>query len=288
MKKNRSSHDRDRGPRAGRDGGRAHSRRPEHRHVDERRPQNHRRLQVDGPLIIGRNTVREVLLRRPELVARVFITAATLDGADGLGALLHEQNIPHLECQASELSTAAASDSHQGVLAVLKKRHHPELSDLLEQALRKPRALILIADSIYDPHNLGAILRASECFGVDAVVISKNRGTGITPAVTKSAVGASEFVPVCIVSNLAQSLRRAIDAGFVGIAADVGPEAVGLSKVEFPPHAVLVLGSEGEVVQPLLRSLCELKVTIPMRGVIDSLNVSQAAAVFAYAWQAQG
>ena len=244
------------------------------------------RVRLDGPVIMGRNALREVLRRKPEQLARVYLSDAAVSD-NGLGAALQREQIPYEVRHPGDLTAAAGSDSHQGVVGVLKNRHHPELKELLEQAMQQPRALIVLADSIYDPHNLGAILRASECFGVYGVVLSKNRGTGITPVVTKTSVGASEFVPVCIVSNLAQALNRAIDAGFVGIAADVGPDAEELSYVEFPSHTVLVLGSEGEGIQPLLRSLCGGAVKIPMVGGIDSLNVSQAAAVMGYAWSVQ-
>lgn len=288
MKNDRSARGRDRGrrPRPGTGADRAPAH--EHRRSSPHRHPSTGRLQIDGPLIIGRNSLREVLRRAPERLLRVYLTDSVLASGDECGALVIEHGIPHDVRHAAELTGAAGSDSHQGVVGVLKNRHHPELKTFLEEAIQRPRALIILADSIYDPHNLGAILRAGECFGLHGVLLSKNRGTGITPAVTKSSVGASEFVPVCIVSNLAQSLQRAIELGFVGIAADVGPDAVALSHANFPSHAVLVLGSEGEGVQPLLRKLCQMVVTIPMAGSIDSLNVSQAAAVMAYAWAAQG
>ncbi|NDC38414.1 MAG: 23S rRNA (guanosine(2251)-2'-O)-methyltransferase RlmB [Proteobacteria bacterium] len=244
-------------------------------------------LRLDGPLIIGRNSVQEVLRRKPHSLLRVYLTEAAQAAASQIAALVAEQRVPCEVRHAAELSAAAGSDSHQGVVGVLKNRHHPEIGEFLEGALQQPRALIIMADSIYDPHNLGAILRACECFGLYGVVLSKNRGTGITPSVTKSSVGASELVPVCMVSNLAQALHRALDLGFAAVAADVGVDSTELPRFEFGSHVVLVLGSEGEGIQPLLRKLCGAAVTVPMSGAIDSLNVSQAAAVFAYAWSSQ-
>ena len=134
-------------------------------------------------------------------------------------------------------------------------------------------------DSIMDPHNFGAILRAAECFGVDAVLWSKNRGCDITPVVAKVSVGASELLPLVPVSNLAQALERLKDAGVWSIAADVSPEAQPIDQFEFPTKSLILLGSEGEGLQPLLLREAEFKITIPLHGKIDSLNVSQAAAV---------
>ena len=241
---------------------------------------------MDGPVLMGRNSLREVLRRRPESLQKIYVSESLAEGASEIIDLARAAGVPHETRQSAQLTSAVGSDSHQGAIGILRPRIHPELKEFISQARQLPRALVVMADSIYDPHNLGAILRACECFGVSGVVISKNRGTGITPVVTKSAVGATELVPICIVSNLAQALQRLLDEGFEAIAADVGPDAVDLPDCHFPDYAVLVLGSEGDGVQPLLRKLCGQVAKIPMHGAIDSLNVSQAAAVFTYAWSA--
>ena len=255
---------------------------------DRRSAADHRApaLRLDGPAAIGKNTFLEIVRRKPERLLRAFFAESESSGREELVALAKRAGIPYEFCHPSQITAATGSDSHQGVAGVLRPRHHPELKELLQAASEQPRALIVMLDSIYDPHNLGAILRACECFGASGVILSKNRGTGITPAVTKTSVGATEFVPISIVSNLAQALQRAIDMGFEAFAADVGPGTEPLVHCEFSPLSVLVLGSEGEGVQPLLRKLCSRAVTIPMSGVIDSLNVSQAASIMLYEWSA--
>ena len=242
------------------------------------------RPRLDGPIVIGRNAVREVVLRAPDRLVKVFTTESLRESRDELLKHIESLGVSLENHSRDSLTSATGTDSHQGIAAILKPREHPELREFLDAALAKPRSLIVLLDSIYDPHNLGAILRACECFGVDGIIMSKNRGTGITATVTKSSAGASEFVPICIVSNLAQALGKAKDAGFTGIAADVGAGTEDLGSFGFPQYSALILGSEGEGIQPLLRKLCSRAITIRMSGAIDSLNVSQAAAVLFFAW----
>ena len=130
-------------------------------------------------------------------------------------------------------------------------------------------------DSIFDPQNVGAILRAAECFGADAIITSKNRGCPMTPTVSKASAGASAFVPHVEVSNLADSAQRLQNEGFTLVVADMD----GDENAVWPDKLLLVMGSEGTGVQPLLKKRADLIVRIPMYGKIASLNVAQACAV---------
>lgn len=174
-----------------------------------------------------------------------------------------------------QLDALVKSDSHQSYVAEIQSKKEPTLNALLEEEF----PLVLMLDAIYDPHNLGALLRAAECFGVKAVVWSKNRGCSLTPAATKTGVGASELVSCVIVSNLAETVKRFQEAGYTAVTAEVGSEAKSLWKYQFPEKTLLILGSEGEGIQPLISKISDEKIYIPMKGFIDSLNVSQAASV---------
>ena len=139
-------------------------------------------------------------------------------------------------------------------------------------------------DSIFDPQNFGSLLRSAECFGVDGVIWSKNRGCELTPVVSKASVGASELLPLLCVSNLAETMRKFKKNGFWIVTAEIGEEAKSLDSFDFPEKTLLIMGSEGKGVQKLLSKEADSKVYLPMYGQIDSLNVSQAASVLLYQW----
>jgi len=230
-------------------------------------------------LVIGRNSVAELLENNPGNVETLLlqdgVNPARLPGrlAELVGKTKSES------CSPRELDSLAGTDSHQGVVARLKHRQYHQLEQFLESDQSTGPGVILALDSISDPHNFGAILRAAECFGVKAVVWSRNRGSGITPVVTKVSSGASELVPLMPVSNLANALETLKAAGFWVVCSDSGDDSVELGQSDLPERLVLVLGSEGDGVQPLIRKRADFVVRIPMRGKIDSLNVAQAAAV---------
>jgi len=231
------------------------------------------------PLIMGRNCVREVLRAAADRLIEVYVGERLDREGEELLKELRSVGIDVSQRSRDSLTALVGSDSHQGMVAAIRDRPYLDLKDVCGWAKERERLLLLMLDSIMDPHNFGAILRAAECFGVDGVLWSRNRGCDITPVVAKVSVGASELLPLVPVSNLAQALERLKDAGVWSIAADVSPEAQPIDQFEFPTKSLILLGSEGEGLQPLLLREAEFKITIPLCGKIDSLNVSQAAAV---------
>jgi 23S rRNA (guanosine2251-2'-O)-methyltransferase len=172
------------------------------------------------------------------------------------------------------------SDSHQGVVARVSPRSYLAFDDLLESVREVDAISILALDGVLDPQNFGAILRAAECFGIDAVLWSKNRAAPIGPVVSKVSVGASELVPLCVVSNLHRALEQLKEAGAWLAGTMVAPDAASLDTFEFPEKSVIVMGAEGEGIHQLIEKSLDFKVYLSMAGAIDSLNVSQATAVF--------
>ncbi len=230
---------------------------------------------------MGRNAVREVLKSSPERVEAMFI--ATSGGDPEIDSLVAQAGCAVERMSSDALSSMLGSSSHQSYAARLSERPQRDLKEHIAALADKSRVRIVALDSIQDPQNLGAILRAAECFSVDAVIWSKNRGVSVTPVVAKTSVGASELVNIVQVSNLAEALRRLKDEGFWIVAADGSTGAQSISDFEFPDRAVLVFGSEGEGIQRMILENADFRVAIPMLGRIDSLNVSQAVAVFLYA-----
>jgi 23S rRNA (guanosine2251-2'-O)-methyltransferase len=142
--------------------------------------------------------------------------------------------------------------------------------------------LVLALDQIQYPQNLGAICRTAECAGALGVVIPERRAAEVTPAVCKASAGAVEHLPVARARNLADFLIAAKAAGMWCYGADAGSR-VFYDAIDYSGAAVLVLGSEGKGLRPRVAAACDALVAIPLRGRIESLNVSAAAAVLCYA-----
>ncbi len=185
---------------------------------------------------------------------------------------------PVHEVNRKKLDDLSNSTSHQGYVVETLKRAQVNVQDIIDNA--KKRSIVVILDSIFDPQNVGSIIRACECFGADALVYSKNKGCRITPTVTKTSVGGTEILPLIEVSNLASTIEKFQKGGYWAVTAQIGKTASSLYKFDFPEKTLLILGSEGEGIQQLLSKKADFHVYIPMLGRIDSLNVSQAAAVF--------
>ena len=238
-----------------------------------------------GRLVMGRNCLEEIVRHKPDSLIEVVIEQLRKGGdsrRDQLLGELRRHDIPIREVSPEELTDLVDSDSHQGFVGRVNEITS-ELGELLERHRDDEKSVILLLDSIVDPHNVGAILRAAECFGVHGVVWSKNRGVDRTPVVSKVSVGASELVPCAVVSNLADGARKCKDQGYWLVGAEVGDGAVTLSEFDPPGRVAVILGAEGDGIHDGLRKLLDFKVFIPMRGEIDSLNVSQAAAVMLFA-----
>jgi len=218
-------------------------------------------------VIMGKHAIEEVAKRNPERLIKVY--SHKKENPLGIDVTVVSKQ---------KLSAMAGSESHQGIIAEVKEREFLAPKEFLKTAPEK--SIVLMVDSINDPQNFGTILRAAECFGVDAVIYSKNRNVALTPVVSKASVGASEIVPLMPVSNLADTLKKFQAGGYFSVAAEVAPGAHSLSSFEFPVQTLLIMGAEGSGIQPLLSKNSDFHVMIPMQGSIDSLNVSQATAVF--------
>jgi 23S rRNA (guanosine2251-2'-O)-methyltransferase len=190
-----------------------------------------------------------------------------------------DEGVPLRQVSRRDLDAMVHSDSHQGFVARVKPRPLIQLDELIEVVRQQPLVRVLALDGVLDPQNIGAILRAAECFGVDGVLWSKNRAAPLGPVVSKVSVGASEIVPLCPVSNLHRALESLKEAGAWLVGAVVAPEASSLDSFEFPEKSVVVMGSEGEGVQQLIERSLDFRVYVPMAGVVSSLNVSQATTV---------
>lgn len=181
------------------------------------------------------------------------------------------------EVGAEELTRLAGSPDHQGVVAEVEPFPYADPGSLL----KREDALVLALDQIQDPRNLGAICRSAEAAGATGVVIPERRAAAVTAAACKTSAGAVEHLPIARVTNLADWLGTAKDAGAWIYGAEARAEAP-YTQQDLSGRVVLVLGSEGEGLRRLVAESCDVLVSIPVRGRVASLNVSAAAAVMVF------
>ena len=171
--------------------------------------------------------------------------------------------------------------NHQGVIALVASADYTDAEELLEKIAAKENSLSLILDGVEDPRNLGAILRAAECAGADGVFIPEHRAAGLTETVVKTSAGATEYIKVAKVKNLNRLIEelKKHNIWVVGTSAEAGMD---YTEWDWSQSSALVLGSEGKGLHRLVTEKCDALVKIPMRGKIESLNVSVACGVILF------
>jgi len=192
----------------------------------------------------------------------------------------HEAGVRVIDADGMRLAKLAGSHGHQGVAArvqALPASH--SLDDLLDGIEGPP--LLLVLDGVTDPHNLGACLRVADGAGAHAVIAPKDHAVGINATVAKVASGAAETIPYFMVTNLARTLNELKERNIWCIGtSDDAPRTVYQADLKGP--VALVLGAEGAGMRQLTRKTCDELVSIPMRGAVESLNVSVASGVCLY------
>lgn len=222
---------------------------------------------------MGVHAIEELLRYAPEKLVRLYTVSSK---KSELVTLCEKRRIPVTFVSLDQLTQMVGSDSHQSLVAQIKPRLYLEVKEFLEEA--PAEAFVLMLDQIFDPQNFGALLRSAECFGASAVAWSKNRGSDLTPVAAKTSCGASELLPLIRVSNLATAVDQFKEADFEIVAALLDPNSESAYQFSYAPRSVLIVGSEGEGIQPLLRKKADRSIYLPMSGKIQSLNVAQATA----------
>jgi 23S rRNA (guanosine2251-2'-O)-methyltransferase len=172
--------------------------------------------------------------------------------------------------------------AHQGVVAFGEPFAYATLDEVLALRRRDRPALFVVLDHVTDPHNAGAIVRSAECAGATAVILPERRSAGINPTVRKSSAGATAFVPIARVANVAQAVRTLKKAGIWVHGAALGPQSRPYTQADLRGDVALVIGAEGEGIAPLVQRECDVLVAIPLLGRVGSLNASVAAGVLLY------
>ena len=229
-------------------------------------------------LIIGRNAVSEVLRSRQE-VESIYIQKGMQKGGIGrILALAKDQGVPVKEVAQAKLDALSEGENHQGVAALMAAYAYASLEEIIRPT-GKP-ALIVLADGIEDPHNLGAIIRTAEAVGANGLVVPKRRSAGLSPIVGKTSAGAVAHLPVARVPNLVAAIGWLKEQGVWIYCADM--EGQSYAQADLTGPVALVIGSEGKGVSRLVRENCDFTLSLPMFGRINSLNASVAAGILMY------
>ena len=224
-------------------------------------------------LIFGRNPVKEAL--RANRVNKIFIQNNFTDKEINL--LLQEKK-PYIKVVSSGELDSRCNGVHQGIMAEIKPYEYIDLEEIIRRSKKEDVPIIVLLDGINDTHNLGAILRSCDVFKVSGVLIPKHNQVPLNATVAKSSAGAINFVPVSLISSVHQTLERLKEEGFWIVSTD-GSAKIDYNQMKYDFPIVLVIGSEGKGVSPLIVKNSDYVVKIPQYGHVNSLNASVAAGI---------
>ena len=232
-------------------------------------------------VIAGRNPVSEAI-RNGRAIDKILIAKGEKNGAVvGILAKAREKQILVKEVDRTKLDFVCGNETHQGIVAFAAVREYSTVEDILSYAEEKGEApFIMILDEVEDPHNLGAIIRTAECAGVHGVIIPKRRSAGLSYTVGKASAGAVEYMRVARVTNIAVLIDELKEKGVWVYGADMN--GTDYSKCDFSGACAIVIGNEGKGISRLVREKCDVIVSLPMKGKINSLNASVAAGILMY------
>lgn len=246
------------------------------------KPARPKKAELNEDILLGRNAVREAI-KSGRSINRILIAEGSHGGS--ISEIINLAKERHLVLQSistDKLDMLCGGQRHQGVAAYAAPVDYVELDDILNLAKdRGEDPFLILLDELEDPHNLGAILRTADAVGAHGILIPKHRSCPLSSVVAKTSAGAVEYVPVARIGNVSQTLENLKKQGLWVAGADMdGTENYYEANLTGP--IVLVIGSEGHGVSRLTKEACDFVVKIPMRGRVNSLNASNAAAILAY------
>ena len=272
-----------RGPRPPREGAPRRHDVPHHDAPAEDVPAQRAHERRDAELrLYGLNAVRAAFAKRPQAIRKLYLLEARIPQLQPLLKWCVAHRVGYRVVEEGDLQKLAASAHHEGVVADVLREEPQPLSSWLRD-LPAGRQCALWLDGVGNPHNLGAILRSAAHFGINAILLPKHSTLALSGAAARVAEGGAEAVPMVRLGREDNGIAQLRSAGFM-LAATVVRGGSDLFKVTLPPRSVYVMGAEGEGMSPALVAACDLTLSIPGSGAVESLNVSAATAVLLAQW----
>ena len=231
-------------------------------------------MNKDINLIYGKNPVIEAINARKAL--KVFLVRNFND--QKVLNLIKDNKLPVVNVSPNEMEKMCDGGVHQGLAAELKPYQTVSLEEIIRKANKKNKKIIVMLDNINDPHNLGAILRSADVFEAAGIVLPKHNSVSLNATVAKTSAGAINYVPVAVVNNLNQAIKTLKEEGYWVVSTD-GSATIDYSSIKYDFPVVVVIGSEGKGVSPLVLKNSDYIVKIPQFGHVNSLNASVAAGI---------
>ena len=220
--------------------------------------------------VYGKNVLNEVLFN-PKKVKKLYITSNMKD--ERIMKSIRENKIQY-ESVSKEAMDRMVKGNHQGIMAIIDDYTYTDYKTMYNDSL------VVMLDHLEDPHNFGAIIRTCEAAGVQSIIIPKDRSVDINETVMKTSTGALEYVNVARVNNLVKVMNDFKDNGFFVYGAEA--DGVSCKTCDYSDKVLLIVGSEGNGLSRLVRENCDEIVSLPMKGHVNSLNASVAAAILIY------
>lgn len=284
---NRDSRDKPRAQRGPARAGRPDAARPDNPRKErgsERPPERGQRPSGNLFWLYGQHAVASALENPNRKIRRLVLTAeAEKNFSAAVDAARRNRPLPGIEvAERAELDRLLPPGAvHQGIGALCEPLPAPAIEDIARLAADHAEAVVMVLDQVTDPHNVGAIVRSAAAFGALAVVVPDRHAPEETGALAKAASGALERMPLVRVTNIVRALDQLKEAGF-WVAGMAGEAKQSLASQKLSGRIALVMGAEGEGLRRLTREHCDYLVKLPMTGAVESLNVSNAAAVALY------
>jgi len=231
--------------------------------------------------IYGRKPVLEAIISGAEIEIIYVAFGQHGDAINRIFSAAKKNGIKVSQVSPQKFNSIAKSEDAQGVVAYKSTQKFYELGELIDEAKKSAHPLLLLLDSIQDPHNLGAILRTAECAGVDGIIVTTNQSSPITETVEKVSAGAVSYVKICPVNNLVQTMNILKEEGFWTVGTSLN-NSKNYSEMDYKMPVALVMGNEEKGIRKLVAETCDFLVKIPMSGKVDSLNVSVATGVLLF------
>lgn len=235
----------------------------------------------ESNIICGRNSVLEALRSGRELDRLLIAHGVSGGSVTEITAKCRAKGVLIKEISPQKLDYYCGGANHQGVAVMLAAQRYSTVDDMLKLAEeRNEKPFLIICDNLEDPHNLGAVIRTAEAAGAHGVIIPERRSASLNATVAKAACGAVEYVPVARVTSLANTIDLLKKRGLWIFGADM--DGTDYTTTDFDTPCALVIGNEGKGMGTLITKKCDMVLSLPMLGKINSLNASVAAGILMY------